>query len=175
MIPLLTLFMSQSNNPFVVPKINPPPHNPNAGRNRPRSQSTPSTSTFEPELDHQMCNICLEVGPMDKCYNCETINQKKKKPQVHGDFATNSLYPDQEYPVNDAGRRRAQHDMDYTTEIPLLSENQDERLINNPLNGHNPNAENEYAKPAYLLNPLNTPLTNFETPKRGRGNARKMY
>merc|ERR1712048_937275 len=113
---------------------------------------------------------------MDQCYNCETISQKKKKPQVHGDFASNSLYPNQEYPVNDAGRARAQHDMDYTTELPLLSEHDtSQRIVNNPFEHHEPVAEENKAKPSYLLNPLNTPLASFEPPRRGRGNARKMY
>ena len=38
---------------------------------------------------------------------------------MHGDFASNSLYPNQEYPVNDAGRQRAQYDMDHTTELKI--------------------------------------------------------
>ena len=150
---ILTLFTS--NNPFHIPKIDPPPPNPHAGRNR--TPSTPQTLT----LDHQICNICREAGPPrhGECYTCKTM-KSTKAPATFAGHTNNKLYPNQEFPTTPKARQDAVDAMEYTQELFDLEIHHEETecLINDP-------------RPKYTVNPLDQPLPDF----CNRGRGRKMY
>ena len=149
-----------SKNPFHIPKINPPPPNPHAGRNR---SSTPQQ---EPALtlDHQICNICRETGPPrhGECYTCKTM-KSTKAPAAHGSHISNKLYPNQEFPTTSKARQDAVDAMEYTQEIYDLEihHEETEHLINDP-------------RPKYTENPLDCALPDIY-PRNYRGRGRKMY
>ena len=149
----LTLFMSK--NPFHIPKIDPPPPNPHAGRNR----ASPTTPTLT--LDHQICNICREAGPPrhGECYTCKTM-KSTKAPVTYANHANNKLYPNQEFPTTPKARQDAVDAMEYTQELFDIEIHHEETecLINDP-------------RPKYTVNPLDQPLP--DSYNRGRG--RKMY
>ena len=155
---ILTLFMSK--NPFHIPKIDPPPPNPHAGRNR----SSPLTQTPVLTLDHQLCNICRETGPprYTECYTCKTM-KSTKAPAMHGNHVNNKLYPDQEFPTTSKARQDAVEAMEYTQELFDLEihHEETEHLINDP-------------RPKYTENPLDRPLSDT-VPWHHRGRGRKMY
>ena len=149
-----------SKNPFVIPKIDPPPHNPHAGRNR------ANTATHEPALtlDHQICNICREAGPPrhGDCYTCKTM-KSTSAPATHGNYVNNKLYPGQEFPTTPKAREDAVDAMEYTQELFDLEIHHEETecLINDP-------------RPKYTVNPLDQPLPDT-VPRNYRGRGRKMY
>ena len=149
-----------SKNPFVIPKIDPPPHNPHAGRNR------SNTAPHEPALTlaHQICNICREAGPPrhGDCYTCKTM-KSTTPPVTHGNYKSNKLYPDQEFPTTSKARQDAADAMEYTQELFDLEIHHEETecLINDP-------------RPKYTENPLDRPLPDTVS-RNYRGRGRKMY